>query len=169
MLKSRLHFHFPVLGRGRIYSFTKAAHHCCNLRLINNRITITTYVTTFFLMCGTTKKLERDFDVFYLVFWVLREGNWGRNGLLFHLSVVTVPEVFAKVKSAKFPARIFTKPPIMHLFSLKTFCTTIVFYFSWDDRNTQEKLESFNAYAKFWGVSKVHYCPCENGEWEKWK
>ena len=101
MLKSRLHFHFPVLGRGRIYLFTKAAHHCCNLRLINNRITITTYVTTF-PMCGTTKKLESDFDVFDLSFWVLREGNWSRNGLLFPLSVVTVPEFFAKVSFSYF-------------------------------------------------------------------
>ena len=57
----------------------------------------------------------------------------------------------------------------MHLFPLKTFCITIVLDFSWDDRITQEKLDSFNAYTKFWGVNKVHNCLCENGEWKKWK
>ena len=83
MLKSRLHFHFPVLGRGRIYSFTKAAHHCCNLRLINNRITITTYVTTFFLMCGTTKKLESDSDVFIWFFESYERGTGAEMAFCF--------------------------------------------------------------------------------------
>ena len=46
------------------------------------------------------------------------------------------------------------------------FCITIVFDFSWDDCNAQEELEN-NGYAKFWGVSKALYGPCENGELTK--
>ena len=36
------------------------------------------------------------------------------------------------------------------------FCIIIVFDLSWDDCNSQEKLEK-NGYAKFLGVNKVHY------------
>ena len=42
---------------------------------------------------------------------------------------------------------------------------TNVFDSSWDDLNTQEKLETMHGYVKFWGINKVHYGPCENGKW----
>ena len=44
------------------------------------------------------------------------------------------------------------------------FCIIIVFDLSWDDCNSQEKLEK-NGYAKFLGVNKVHYGLCKNGEY----
>ena len=68
------------------------------------------------------------------------------------------------------PFTIFTYI-IMHLvYPLPTpppslqFCITAVFDFSSYDCNTQEELEK-NSYAKFWGVNKVHYDLCENGEY----
>ena len=42
------------------------------------------------------------------------------------------------------------------------FCITIVFDFSWDDYNTQEKLETM--VMQILGVNKMHYGLCENGE-----
>ena len=42
-----------------------------------------------------------------------------------------------------------------------TFCTTIVFDFSWDDCNTQDKLETM-VMQNFGGVNKVHYGRCES-------
>ena len=42
------------------------------------------------------------------------------------------------------------------------FCVTIVFDFSWDDCNTQEKLET--VVMQNYGVNKLHYGLCENGE-----
>ena len=48
----------------------------------------------------------------------------------------------------------------MHFVYVPELCITIVFDFSWDDCNTQEKLETM--YANFWGVNKVHYGLCES-------
>ena len=45
------------------------------------------------------------------------------------------------------------------------FCITIVFYFSWDDCNTQEKLETM-VMQIFSGEYKVHYGLCENNEYQ---
>ena len=42
------------------------------------------------------------------------------------------------------------------------FCITIVFDFSWDDCNIQEKLDTM-VMQSFKGVNKVHYGLCENG------
>ena len=45
-------------------------------------------------------------------------------------------------------------------------CITILFDFSWDDCNTQEKLETM--VMQIWGgegVNKMHYGLCENSEW----
>ena len=42
------------------------------------------------------------------------------------------------------------------------FCITIVFNFSWDYSNTQEKLETI--VLQNWGVNKVHHGLCENDE-----
>ena len=47
---------------------------------------------------------------------------------------------------------------------MQTFCIIIVFDLSWDDCNSQEKLEK-NGYAKFLEVNKVHYGLCKNGEY----
>ena len=44
-------------------------------------------------------------------------------------------------------------------------CITIVFVFSWDDRNTQEKMEAM-VMQNFGGQTR---CLCENGElWSFW-
>ena len=50
----------------------------------------------------------------------------------------------------------------MHLVYSPKFCIAIVFDFSWDNCNAQEKLEMID--AKFCQVTKVHYGLCENGE-----
>ena len=42
------------------------------------------------------------------------------------------------------------------------FCITTVFDFSWDDYNTQEKLETM--VMQILGVNKMDYGLCENGE-----
>ena len=42
------------------------------------------------------------------------------------------------------------------------FCITIVFDFSWEDCNTQEKWETIGL-RKIWGVNKIPYGLCENG------
>ena len=53
------------------------------------------------------------------------------------------------------------------------FCITMVFDLSWDDCNTQEKLETIvMQFILFWGgrwgvrggVNKMHYGLCETGE-----
>ena len=54
----------------------------------------------------------------------------------------------------------------MHLVYPLKFCITILFDFSWDDCNTQEKLETM--VMQIWGgrgVNKMHYGLCENCEW----
>ena len=45
-------------------------------------------------------------------------------------------------------------------------CITIVFDFSWDYCNTQERLETMVIMQLYWGegVNKVHYGLCENDE-----
>ena len=57
----------------------------------------------------------------------------------------------------------------MHLVYFPKFCIAIAFDFSWNDWNTQEKLETM--IMQFWGVggreggvNKVQYGLCENGE-----
>ena len=59
----------------------------------------------------------------------------------------------------------------MYLVSRPKFCITIVFDFSWDDCNTQEKLQTMvTQIFFFWGggggegLNKMHYGLCENGE-----
>ena len=51
----------------------------------------------------------------------------------------------------------------MHLVNPPKFCLTIVLDFSWDDCNTQGKLETM-VMQNSGGVNKVHYGLCENGE-----
>ena len=51
----------------------------------------------------------------------------------------------------------------MHLVCPPKFCVTIIFDFSSDDLNTQEKLETM-VIQYFWEVNKVRYDLCENGE-----
>ena len=51
---------------------------------------------------------------------------------------------------------------MMHLAYSPKFGITIVFDFSWDECNAQEKLEMID--VKFCQVTKVHYGLCENGE-----
>ena len=59
----------------------------------------------------------------------------------------------------------------MHLVYPPKFCIAIAFYFSWNDWNTQEKLETM--FMQFFfsgaggggrGVNKVQYGLCEKGE-----
>ena len=59
----------------------------------------------------------------------------------------------------------------MHLVYFPKFCIAIAFDFSWNDWNTQEKLETMFMQFFFWGagggergVNKVQYGLCENGE-----
>ena len=54
----------------------------------------------------------------------------------------------------------------MHLVYLPKFCITIVFDFSSDDCNTQEKSETMamQNFGQGGGVSKLLYGLCENGE-----
>ena len=68
-----------------------------------------------------------------------------------------------KTSSCKWPIHLFH---IYHnaLVQMPKFCIIIVFDFSWDDCNSQEKLDN-NGYAKFGGVNKVHYGLCKNGEY----
>ena len=51
---------------------------------------------------------------------------------------------------------------MMHLIYPPHFCITIVLDFSWEDGNTQEKLEQ--RLCKILGASKVHYGLGESGE-----
>ena len=51
----------------------------------------------------------------------------------------------------------------MHLVTPPNICITIALDFSWDDCNTQEKLETM-AMQNFGGVNKVHYGLCESSE-----
>ena len=51
----------------------------------------------------------------------------------------------------------------MHLVYPPKLCITIVLDFSWDDRNTQEKLETM-VMQNFGGVNKMHCGPCESSE-----
>ena len=57
-------------------------------------------------------------------------------------------------------------PPPLHLPSQKKHCCiTIVFDFSWDDCNTQERLETMVIQLLGGGgVDKVYYGLCENGQ-----
>ena len=48
----------------------------------------------------------------------------------------------------------------MHLVYSPKFCIIIVFDFSWDDCNTQQKLEQW--LCKILGVNKVDYGLCES-------
>ena len=48
----------------------------------------------------------------------------------------------------------------MHVVYYPKFCISIFVDFSWDDSG---KIGN-NGFAKFWGVNKVHYGLCENGE-----
>ena len=50
----------------------------------------------------------------------------------------------------------------MHLVYPSKFCVTFVLDYSWDDSNTQGKLET--VVAKYCEVNMVHYGLCENGE-----
>ena len=55
----------------------------------------------------------------------------------------------------------------MHLIYPPKFCITIVFDFSWDECNTQEKLktmvmQNLRGGGGGGGVNKVHYGLCEN-------
>ena len=49
----------------------------------------------------------------------------------------------------------------MYLIYSAKFCRTIVLDFSWDDCNTQEKLETMVMQNSGW-VNNVHYGLCEN-------
>ena len=51
----------------------------------------------------------------------------------------------------------------MHLVYPQKFCITIVSNFSWVLQVVPREIEDIG-YAKFWGVNKVHYGLCENGE-----
>ena len=51
----------------------------------------------------------------------------------------------------------------MHLVYPPKFCITIVFEFSWDDCNTQEKLETM-VMQNVGEVNEMYYGLCENGE-----
>ena len=51
---------------------------------------------------------------------------------------------------------------IIHLGYPPKFSKTNFIEFSWDDRNTEEKLETM-VIKNLWGLSKVHYGLCENG------
>ena len=53
----------------------------------------------------------------------------------------------------------------MHLVYPPKICITILFDFSWDDCNTQEKLETMVMQIWRAGVNKMHYGLCENCEW----
>ena len=56
----------------------------------------------------------------------------------------------------------------MHLVYPPKFCTTVAFDFSWNDWNSQEKLETmimqFGGGGGEGGVNKVQYGLCKNGE-----
>ena len=79
----------------------------------------------------------------------------------------------ARTGTDETPFAIFTET-IMHLVSPlppppplhQKKCITIVFDFSRDDSNTQDKLETIVMQFFLWrGVNKVHYGLCENGKW----
>ena len=71
----------------------------------------------------------------------------------------------ARTGTDETPFAIFTET-IMHLVSpLPKKCITIVFDFSRDDSNTQDKLETIDMQFFLWRVvNKVHYGLCENGK-----
>ena len=52
----------------------------------------------------------------------------------------------------------------MHLIYSAKFCRTIVLHFSWDDCNTQEKLETMVVQNSGW-INKVHYGLCKNSKY----
>ena len=52
----------------------------------------------------------------------------------------------------------------MHLIYSAKFCRTIVLDCSWDDCNTQEKLETMVVQNSGW-VNKVHYGLCKNSKY----
>ena len=58
--------------------------------------------------------------------------------------------------------------PILHLICPAKFCTSIVFNFSWDSFNTQEKWnekKKKKGYPKVWEANKVLYGRCASGVW----
>ena len=57
--------------------------------------------------------------------------------------------------------------PIMHLICSPKFCISVVFNFSWDGCNTQEKWKT-NVMQKFGGSNKVHYGKCVSGVLGGW-
>ena len=59
------------------------------------------------------------------------------------------------VSDLKFVFATFTFPK-MHLVYHPKFCISIVFSFSWDSCNTQEKIKNSFGLCKIWGTNKAH-------------